>query len=122
MPADNWHAAVGRMLLNGTPVTKIVQQFPQSALLYTTMCQISEAYFKDLMVPTHRYTGDTLPNQWAGLVLPFKDPSHKKRHYWIYSNCSDKGKTTFLKAIERSFPSQFCTYAKDSLKTIEKTT
>lgn len=44
--------------------------------------------------------GKTIPSIWN--ELPFFDvfdPSVKQRHYWIYSTCVNKGKTTFLKFL-----------------------
>ena len=43
-----------------------------------------------------------IPNAF-GLIMPLiKD---KRRHYWYWSESPNKGKTTFLKSIQQSFPS-----------------
>lgn len=68
-------------------------------MLYTAMTEISESYFKDLMCTTVRLCDNTIPNQWQGVVLPYREPSFKKRHYWLWSDNGNVGKTTFLKGI-----------------------
>jgi len=48
-----------------------------------------------------------IPNTW-GKLMPVWNPDgqengQKKRHYWIYSSLANKGKTTFLRALDSQF-------------------
>lgn len=47
-----------------------------------------------------------IPNSW-GLRLPLKPLSEKKKHYWFWSSEANKGKTTFLKAIQSQYRAAF---------------
>ncbi len=45
---------------------------------------------------------DYIPNTWD-TVMALHAPDHKRRHYWIYSTCPDKGKTTFLEKLDNDY-------------------
>lgn len=100
-------AQLAKRLLDGEPLTALVQDQPQLLFEYSKIKQNLQAYLADLAPVLPPCTG-FIPNHF-GLVLPVA--SYKNRHYWFWSSSPNKGKTTFLKSIQSQFPSLWYTWS-----------
>lgn len=43
--------------------------------------------------------GVNLPDNWKTVTLPVYPTTHKQRHYWLYSDMPNMGKSTYLKKL-----------------------
>lgn len=57
--------------------------------------------YESLLVPEGEPIGDQLPSPWVGIDLPVRQI--KQKHYWLWSNKPNKGKTTFLKTLRLKY-------------------
>lgn len=91
----------GSLLLQGVPVLEILTRFPEYALDAPKLVAASQC-IASLQDPVLPQCEGFIPNRF-GLLMPLC--SEKKRHYWLWSEKPNKGKTMFLKSVQSSFPS-----------------
>lgn len=94
-------AYLGKRLIDGESLTDLTKEFPQLLFRYKNLKENVAAFRADQVPNLPRCTG-FIPNTF-GLIMPLC--SEKKRHYWFWSPCPNKGKTLFLLAIREQFPS-----------------
>jgi len=82
--------ALGKRILAGEDLVKIVQEHPKFLFGYTKLKTDVEELKNDMF--EFPDLCDQLPNPW-GLAMPV-DTDNKKCHYWVYSTEPNHGKTS----------------------------
>lgn len=74
--------------------------------------------YQEISASTNPLLPDILPANWKELSLPVYPITHKQRHYWLYSDKPNKGKSTFLKKLFTSYRASYysCQEKYQSLK------
>lgn len=102
--------------MRGDDLQDVIKDDPSLVLKYATIKQSVHMFHLDSMAAMERCK-EKIPNEWAyngigaRLEMPLY-PHHfsselgarKKRHYWLWSKCPDKGKSTFLHKLSQKFP------------------
>lgn len=83
-------ATIAGELLKKRPITEVVEEYPQLLFGYNRLKLDVESFFFD-KVSSNDSLYHWLPNPW-GLLLSSRIRT-KKRHYWIYSDKPNLGKT-----------------------------
>ena len=64
------------------------------------LCSMNDLNFYNKKTLT---VGDRIPSNWFGLQFPVESTNVKLRHYWLYSTQPNKGKTTFLNYLAKTY-------------------
>ncbi|AXQ65984.1 MAG: replication protein [Cressdnaviricota sp.] len=91
---------LGKHLIEGANLVATVKENPELLMNYNKLKLNLEAFRADNAREEIPECRDSIPNTW-GLDMPLKD--EKRRHYWIWSDVPDMGKTTWLKSIEDAY-------------------
>lgn len=89
-----------KLIKDKLPLEDLVQEFPELIFGYKKLKSDLDEYKHDTDYVRTDLPG-WLPNAW-GKVLPLC-LRKKRRHYWIYSDEPNKGKTTFAKELEQMY-------------------
>lgn len=94
-------AVLGKRFLDGEDPVQILQENP--ALFFDLQkIENSLTIWKKWQVPVLPRCSGFIPNSFGHILTV---STCKQRHYWFWSESPNKGKTTFLKSIQESFPS-----------------
>jgi len=89
-------------LLQGESLSGLVQEFPAMVWGYKKLKADLEEVKMDLKIDERDDLPAELPNPW-GIRMPL-DLDNKRCHYWVYSTCPNRGKTSlFLEPIHQKF-------------------
>lgn len=86
----NKRADIGKLLLNGKSLLELLPEYPELVFNYKRIKEDLREINLDRGFQVEKMPL-WLPNPW-GLVL--RTSGSKRRHFWIYSNSPNKGKTT----------------------------
>lgn len=89
---------IGKRILAGEELKDLVEEYPQYIFGFKRLQDDLKAY-QDAKV-VYRSLGTTLENPWGFLIYP---KGGKRRHYWIWSNQPNKGKTTWARSLESKY-------------------
>lgn len=95
----NTRAEVGKRVLGGENLEELVEEYPNLIFGYKRLKEDIVAY-KEAKVQ-YCTPPNFLPNQWGFLIQPFS--KSKQRHYWIFSQAPNRGKTTWARDLEAKY-------------------
>lgn len=99
MAAKEGHRAyVGKRLMTDNLID-VVQDHPELLFGLKKLSQDID-YYKSLQLRPLPTCEGFIPNS-LGVLMPIR--TDKQRHYWIYSSKPNKGKTTFLLALDKAY-------------------
>lgn len=89
-------------LLEGD-VIKYIEEDRLSLFSLPSLMNARKIYGQMKVIPKDKLT-DELPLNWKDLILKvFQKEHNKQRHYWMFSSMPNKGKTTYLKKLEKIY-------------------
>lgn len=92
-------AQIGKRILEGEDLKDIVEEYPNLLFGYKRLKEDLVAFKNDQKVYVD--LPFFLPNPWGFLMSG--DQSVKKRHWWIYSDMPNRGKTTFARHLAKEY-------------------
>lgn len=97
---ENMRTQVGKRMLQGDPLESLVEEYPNLIFGFKRLKEDFIAYKESLHV--HINCPRWLPNTW-GKLLPLRADGTKRRHFWIWSNQPNRGKTTFANKLRELY-------------------
>lgn len=93
MPKASGRSLLGKRVLDGEDLWKIVEEMPQHVFGYKRLKEDIQEFRRDKQESTIELEiPGEVPNPWGFNLYP--DTDLKKCHYWFYSTVPNKGKTT----------------------------
>lgn len=89
------------------PLAELIKEHPELLWDYARLKHNLELYYADKINQTPDIP-QFIPNNW-GCIMQY-NPNVKRRHYWIYSNEPNRGKTTFAKKLSDDFGAKIVTF------------
>lgn len=92
-------AEIGKKILAGEKLEDLIDEYPHLIFGFTKLQQDVRAVLNSRVRPIE--IPSWLPNPWGFLLQ--SDSYKKRRHYWIWSNQPNRGKTTWARDMETKF-------------------
>lgn len=100
---SNHRAILGKRFLDGEDPLEVIQENPELFFMAASI-KVNLAAIDSWRKPTLSRCTGFIPNTW-GQILTIQPSCVKQRHYWFWSSGPNMGKTNFLKAIAKDYPS-----------------
>jgi Geminivirus Rep catalytic domain. len=91
---------LGKRLAEGDSLVDLIQEGHHQLIFGFQKLQADIKAYQELVERNKPTCEETIPNTWD-LALPLLE--HKQRHYWLWSDQPNLGKTTFLKKLATDY-------------------